>query len=385
MPSSGVDVFFWVQHLLGIGHLARATTLVRAMRRHGLEVTLASGGLPVPGLDLAGGELLQLEPVQCAAGDFSRLLDGDGEPVGEAFKARRARALALAFAARRPRLLLLEMFPFGRRQMRFELDPLLAAARERVPPPPIVASVRDILVQGRKPGREAEMLARASSFDAVLVHGDSALVPFSATFPLSARLGDRLIETGYVVEPQPADDGGEDGRGEIVVSAGGGRVGERLLQVAIEARALAPGGPAWRVLVGWHVPEAAFEALGRQARPGLVIERARRDFRVLLGRAALSVSQGGYNTVAEVLASGCRAVVVPYADGAETEQALRAGLLAERGLLHVLEAARLDAAGLARAIGVALATPASVAPLPRLDGADVTARLLRRMTRPTSA
>ena len=382
-----IDVFFWVQHLLGVGHLTRAATLVRAMRRHGLEVTLASGGLPVSGLDLAGGELLQLAPVQCPAGDFSRLLDERGAPVDAAFRGRRTRMLAEAFAARRPRLLLLEMFPFGRRQMRFELDPLLEAARARVPRPPIVASVRDILVQGRKPGREAEMLERALGFDAVLVHGDPALVPFGATFPLSARLGRRLIHTGYVVEPRPCDDGagdGADGEGEIIVSAGGGRVGERLLATAIRAQALVPDGPAWRLLVGWHVSAADFEALARHARPGLVVERARADFRSLLGRAALSVSQGGYNTVAEVLEAGCQAIVVPYAEGGETEQALRARLLAERGLLQILEADGLDAAGLARAIGAALARPAGTAPPPCMNGADVTARLLGRLARPTN-
>ncbi|MEZ5865245.1 MAG: glycosyltransferase [Geminicoccaceae bacterium] len=378
-----VDVFFWVQHLLGIGHLARAATLVRAMRRHGLEVTLASGGLPVPALDLAGGELLQLEPVQCRAGDFSTLLNAAGEPVDEAFRQRRAGALVASFAARRPRLLLLEMFPFGRRQMRFELEPLLDAARALAPRPPIVSSVRDILVQKKKPGREAEMLARALTFDLVLAHGDPAFVPFSATFPASAELGDRLIETGYVMDPVPADDGGTtDGQGEIIVSAGGGRVGEHLLETAIAASALARGGPAWRVLVGWQVPEADFAAIARRARPGLVIERARRDFRTLLGRCALSVSQGGYNTVVEVLAAGCRAVVVPYAEDGETEQTLRSNLLAGRGLLYPLAAQELDPSRLAGLVAEVLARPAPPGPPPRMDGAEVTARLLRRLTGP---
>ncbi len=379
-----VDVFFWVQHLLGIGHLTRAATLVRAMRRRGLEVTLACGGPPVPALDLAGGEFLQLEPVHCRAGDFSTLLNAAGEPVDDAFKEQRARMLVEAFEARRPRLLLLEMFPFGRRQMRFELEPLLEVARACVPRPPIVSSVRDILVQKKRPEREAEMLARALTFDAVLAHGDPALVPFSATFPASAGLGERLVETGYVVDPAlPDDDRATDGAGEIVVSAGGGRVGERLLETAIEASDLARGGPAWRVLVGWQVPEAEFGAIARRARPGLVIERARPDFRALLGRCALSVSQGGYNTVVEVLAAGCRAVVVPYAEDGETEQTQRCDLLAGRGLLHPLPAGQLDPYGLARLVAEVLAGPAPPGPPPRMDGADVTARLLRRLACPT--
>jgi predicted glycosyltransferase len=39
----------------------------------------------------------------------------------------------------------IELFPFGRRQMRFELLPLLEAARARSPRPWIISSVRDVL------------------------------------------------------------------------------------------------------------------------------------------------------------------------------------------------------------------------------------------------
>ena len=39
-------VLFWVQHLLGTGHLRRALTVSAAMAERGLAVTLASGGPP---------------------------------------------------------------------------------------------------------------------------------------------------------------------------------------------------------------------------------------------------------------------------------------------------------------------------------------------------
>ena len=37
-------IFFYVQHLLGIGHQARAAAITRAMCRQGLDVTYVSGG-----------------------------------------------------------------------------------------------------------------------------------------------------------------------------------------------------------------------------------------------------------------------------------------------------------------------------------------------------
>ena len=55
----------------------------------------------------------------------------------------------------------------------------------------------------------------------------------------------------------------------------------------------------------------------------------------------VSVSQAGYNTVMETLQAGARAVLVPFAAGSEEEQTIRAQLLAERGLVHVVEESAL--------------------------------------------
>ena len=57
-------VFFWVQHLLGIGHLRRAATLARGLAQRGCDVLLVSGGAPVPGLDLGQARLHLLPPLR---------------------------------------------------------------------------------------------------------------------------------------------------------------------------------------------------------------------------------------------------------------------------------------------------------------------------------
>ena len=101
-------------------------------------------------------------------------------------------------------MLLVELFPFGRRQFRFELEPLLERAAGRAL---VVSSVRDLIQD--KPGRHAEMLATVERFfDRVMVHGD----PRVARFPLAPRLGAKLHYTGYVVgESLP----GRCGTGEV--------------------------------------------------------------------------------------------------------------------------------------------------------------------------
>ncbi len=162
----------------------------------------------------------------------------------------------------------------------------------------------------------------------------------------------------------------------------GGAVAAPLVEAALGARALSPLDAAtWRLLVGPNTPEAEFQDLAARAPAGFVVERARPDFRALLARARLSISQAGYNTVLEVLAAGIPAVVAPFAAGSETEQSLRAGLLAERGALTVVEEATLGPETLAAAVRAALArdTGGRAPGLAGLDtsGADKMARIVR--------
>jgi predicted glycosyltransferase len=213
--------------------------------------------------------------------------------------------------------------------------------------------------------------------DLVLVHGDPALIPFAATFPPAERIADLIRPTGYVAPPRRPPIPGRDGAGEVVVSVGGGAVGLPLLRAALGARPLSPLADApWRLLAGPDIPADAFNTLAASAPPGVIVERARPDFPDLLGRCRLSISQGGYNTLMDVLQARCRAVIVPFAIGNETEQTTRARLLENRGLVHVVEEAGLTAEHLADGIARALTGPPLPAFTPALDGAAVTARLL---------
>ncbi|HJO97855.1 MAG TPA: glycosyltransferase [Rhodospirillales bacterium] len=376
---SGETVLFYVQHLLGIGHVKRAVTLARAMRDEGLEVVVVSGGEDVPVIDAGAINFVQLPPVKAADKSFKVLLDESGKPIDEAWKARRRDLLVDLFQRTNPRVLVIELFPFGRRQLRFELIPLLDAARAARPRPAIVSSVRDILVKKAKPQRNDEMITLATTyFDAVLVHGDPSLIPFDATFPLAADLGERLRYTGYVVDHVAvAEASALAPSGEVVVSAGGGAVSEELLRCAIEARPLtALGDKPWRLLVGHNLPEARFAGLRTDAPKGVIVERARADFLSLLAASRLSISQGGYNTITEILATGTRGVIVPYAGGEETEQTIRARLLTERGLVRVVEERHLDPPRLAAAVTAANAKNPPADPGVRLDGAEASARIV---------
>ena len=95
MPAT--RVFFWVQHLLGIGHLKRTATLARAFRRTGMDVTIVSGGPAVPGIDIADSKLIQLPAVRAADKYFKVLVDENDAEIDCAFRAHRRDQLVDAF------------------------------------------------------------------------------------------------------------------------------------------------------------------------------------------------------------------------------------------------------------------------------------------------
>jgi len=387
-------VMLYVQHLLGIGHLQRSAIVARACAAAGLEVMLVSGGSPVPDLPLGGARLVQLPPCVAADPSFKLLMDADGRPVDDAWKARRRERLLELWRGFNPHALLIELYPFGRRLMRFELVPLLEAAKASAQRPVIVSSARDVLQDNEDNAARLQKMLEAFEryFDRALVHGDPAFIPFERTFPHAARIADRIAYTGYVVDraPDPSPAGGaaaseDEGRGEVLVSAGGGAFGGALLETAIRARARTTlADRVWRVRAGVAPAPGRIEALERLAAATgggrVIVEPNRPDFRNRLRSCALSVSQAGYNTLLETLQAQARAVMVPYVGRKETEQTLRARLLAERGAIDIVEEAALAPDTLAAAIDRAARRPHSARVAIDMNGAARSAALLAEWT-----
>lgn len=371
-------VFFYVQHLLGVGHVFRAVRLAQGLRQAGFAVDLVMGGVPVPKLDFAGLNVTQLLPLKAGPDGFSDLVTASGEPAGPEIKAHRAAQLLDAFARSRPDVVLMEAFPFGRRPMHFELMPLLDAAYRRIPRPRIVCSVRDILQEQRAPKRTQETARILNSyFDCVIVHGDPRLVTLDVTFPLAAELSPKVSYSGIVGPRRLQSESPSDRIADVVVSAGGGALGLNLVETAIAAKSSTSLASArWLVLTGPNLPASDFDRIRSAAEAnGVAVERFLTDLAAVLAGARLSISQAGYSTAADILSARCKAVLVPFSDAGETEQARRASLLQSHGFGVALAEPTLTVATLAAAIERALALPSPTFEVD-LDGAERTAALL---------
>jgi predicted glycosyltransferase len=377
-----IRVLFYVQHLMGIGHQMRSAAVTRELVKEGFEVTYVSGGMPVPGLDLGGASFEQLPPCKSADSRFQTLVDETGNSIDAAWRETRKEVLLKLFTHVRPNILITETFPFGRRLMRFELDPLLIRAAQITPKPLIAASIRDILEPKSTPERYDEIADKIERwYDAILVHGDPNLVSLEATVPITEKFKSKIFYTGYVGE-RGISPKSEVGQGEVMVTAGSGRVGLALLENAMKARSLTElADVPWRILVGTGMAENQFHDLKAEAEKGIIVERHRTDYLSLLRNCEVSISRAGYNTVMDILIEKAHAVLVPFATPQETEQLVRARLLAERGLVQLVEEREMTPTTLAKAINSAYTAPAMEVKDLGVTGAAKTASLLSAIYR----
>jgi len=372
-----MKIFVWVQHLFGLGHTRRMARIAEACGAQGIEVTIAAGGPGgrevFQGLDHVAAN--QLPALRTRDHQYTGLLTEGGDSPDEVFWAKRAEALTYLLTESSPDILLIELFPFGRRKFASEVLNLIAAAKAMPRAPLIVSSVRDIVEPKEDPKKTAQMSGwLKDNFDVGLVHGDERIISLDATAPFANGANVPLIYTGYVA---PAGVPATEKAG-VVVSAGSGPSGEELLSVAAAA-----GDGAATAANPWHifVPKTVTPPTASNAR--VHIHSFTDEFSQFLARAEVAIGEAGYNSTVEAIALDARPVLVPYEAAGQTEQPTRARAFAEAGLAVHLPASSLSPDALLNAIGEAktLAPRAAL----NLSGAKTAATTLKDLRKTLGA
>ena len=378
-PHPGL--LFYCQHSLGIGHLMRSFALCQALSAR-YRVRLLCGGRIPQGIVPPGGfEVIALPPI-AANLDFSLVSHDAAGDLEQTFE-RRVELIVEQFRALRPAVVVVELFPFGRKKFSRELLPLLEAAREP-PRPLVVCSLRDLLVGRADQQEHDERASRIANayFDALLVHADPRFARLEETFHPRSPLRIPVLYTGYVVRADADVIGcSEDRRPVVVVSVGSGAQGEALLTAAARAQPeiLETTGLTMRMIAGPHVREDVWERLlvAATGQPGLDLVRLVPSLVPELRRARVSVSHCGYNTILEVLRTGVPALIVPAIEEGDQERE-RARRLEKLGLVHVLPRERLDPQSLATEVRATLGSPRGVFNLD-VDGARASVEILAKL------
>jgi predicted glycosyltransferase len=359
-----MKVIQYCQHVLGIGHLFRSLEICRALSDH--EVVLVTGGPRVDANLPAHVREVRLPDLQMNH-EFKGLYSSQKDSSLELIKRQRQERLFDLFKNENPDIFLVELYPFGRKAFRFELDPVLQAIGDkRLPACRVVCSVRDILVEKEDAAKHELRAVNTLNryFDAVLVHADPRLAQINETFARFDEIKIPVIYTGYIAGRPPPNAGEEMrrrlqiSRDEILIiaSAGGGNVGAPLLQAVIRAfdRLQVKNRPYLKVFTGPYLDQSEFSRLQRLAGRDVEINKFSPDFLAYMAAADLSVSMGGYNTTMNILATGVSALVWPFSQN--REQRMRASRLAQKGILKIVADEDLEPDRLAGVMARALST-----------------------------
>ncbi|MBW4661202.1 MAG: glycosyl transferase [Drouetiella hepatica Uher 2000/2452] len=354
-------LMFYCQHILGIGHMIRSLEILRGLTSD-FQICLINGGEVIEGLQIPSEiDVINLPPIKTDAEFQSLLIPGGFTSLEAVFEVRKQRLLEV-FDRHQPDVLMVELFPFGRRKFSPELIPLLETAK--IAGTQIVCSLRDIVVTKQDRDRHEEKICTLMNryFDLLLIHGDSQFMPLEVSFSRVADLTCPVHYTGYVVQqdlenlpafhvPHPL----------ILTTVGGGRFGHELLNCVAQASALLEDQIPHHIqmFTGPFSPDDVLKPLQAIAaqRRNLTVERYTPRLLHYMRQADLSISMAGYNTTMNVLTTGVRAMLLPFTGNDDQEQRIRSERLQELGVVSVIQPEELQPERLAQKIVACLQQP----------------------------
>ena len=342
-------ILFYCQHSLGMGHLVRSFALAEKLSEKFSIIFLNGGRLPEKLQIPERIEIINLPPL--GFDDKNQLISLDENRTVEECQTIREKLILDVFTKEKPSAIIIELFPFGRKKFQNELLPLLKTAKGKAK---MLCSLRDILVGQRRDQAKHEERAVTTAnefFDGILVHSDKDFARLEETFQPATPLQVPVFYTGFVAKNDALDFSAKS-ENQVIVSAGGGLVGESLLQTAIEAKDHLSENVQLKLITGAFLPEESFARLQTLVNHKSSIELIRfvPNLAQEMANSAVSVSQCGYNTAIDILRSSVPSVVVPFADNGDDEQMKRARRLEKMGVLQVLEKSELSPQNLANVI-----------------------------------
>ncbi len=349
----------YCQHVLGIGHFHRCLEICKALTKHHETVMILGG----PDLTLPESDIyfLQLPGLKMDA-EFTELLPCEAGKDIHRIKQQRQQQLFEFFLSFQPDVFLVELYPFGRKAFRFELDPVLEGIATGTLSPCIrLCSLRDILVEktNRKKYESRVLNVLNNSFDGLLIHSDPEYIPLEKTFSQTDSISIPYRYTGFISPPPTAKEKGQQLREELglsqsdkllVASIGGGNVGAELLQTTAEAALLLKNMTHLHIhlFTGIYSDPGLQQELTRINDENITIHNFSSNFQDWLTAADLSISMAGYNTCMNLLSAGTTALLYPFAQN--REQGMRVSALSKTSAFTLLAPEDLVPSNLAEII-----------------------------------
>ena len=253
-----------------------------------------------------------------------------------------------------PDVFLVDNFPLGSRQ---ELVATLHQARRSHTR--TLLGLRDIVDPPEKVRddwtRHGITSAIDRYYDRILIYGVPEILDAADGYALPSSVAAKIHYCGYVTADGPLERTRAEIRAElgvtgrlIMATVGGGADGFPILQAFLQALPQFPDDTAMVITGEFMTPSDRAELhLLAADRSSIVIRGYESDLRSYMAAADVVVAMGGYNTIAEILALGARAIIVPrnWRSGENSyhsltdmneEQLIRARALHNMGLVDMV-------------------------------------------------
>ena len=364
-----------------MGHLIRSVEIVKGLIP-GFEICLINGGQVIPEFEFPREiEVINIPAVKTDS-EFNELRPVDDSLTMEEVEEKRKNILLSTCDRFQPDILIIELFPFGRRRFSFELIPLLEKAKAMGTK--IVSSVRDIVVTKQNKQRHEEKVCCLMNkyFDLLLIHGDPNFVKLDLSFSRVNDFNCPVHYTGYVVQPVPKTRQIILDKPTILVSVGGGRFGHDLLEcVALAAPILKEESPHnIQVFTGAFSPDEVLIKLQEITKDldNITCDRYTTNLLDYMQQADLSIGMGGYNTTMNILSTGIPAMMMAFQGNNDKEQETRLQKLDSLGRVKMIQPEDLQPEKFAQQIINYLGQTPSNLTLD-LDGVPNTAKYLNQL------
>jgi predicted glycosyltransferase len=326
---------FYCQYLKGLGHLRRSLILCNTLYKK-FEILFIQGGKSFE--NKFGSQSLPIIYLPPLSENIPTglLFDPQMEtPVEKIFQTRLEiikQNLNNEFA-----FFITEFFPFGiiRPEFHSEIKTILEILKKQKPSCIIMCSLRDVMTQMNEDRQKMIVDYLEEYYDYVLVHSDPNIFTLEDSWESAAKISNKIIYTGYIADSAQIPQN-QQRKKEIIISLGGGSVGEKLAFSVIKVASYFPEY-VFKITVG---PECSRENLRTLERNSNFLFNVQvmpfiKEFEIALSQCALSISLGGYNTIVSLLKTETPAIIFPY--DFNREQKLRVDKFAELDLLKVID------------------------------------------------
>lgn len=340
-----MNILMYSHDTYGLGHLRRTMTLARSMLGAGRNIVILTGSPIVGRFDFPQGIDFVRVPGMMKHDDDLYLPSAIRVAPEMALAMRQNIILATAKAFR-PDVVLVDKAPLG---LKREIVPTLSWLRDKMPKTKVILGLRDIMDSAEstvKEWRDKNIYQVLSElYSEIWVYGDRRLYDPIGEYAIPPHIAAKLHFTGYIPRKMvlPAKRPSlrramHIGPGEklVVVTAGGGGDGYKVIDTYLAM--LEKGGVDFTsmIVTGPLLGETHYDRLAERAHQLKVrICKFHRKMEKVISAADCVVSMGGYNTICEIVSARRPSLILPRSTPRQ-EQAIRARIFGERGLLEYL-------------------------------------------------